>query len=71
MSNAIWQDAACYVPVVVHGDAFDHLTDRGWLAALGPPAERRRLLVLRIDDFYGFFDRVADTMRAEYGSVVL
>jgi hypothetical protein len=71
VSTAIWQDAACYVPVVVHGDAFDHLADRDWLAALGPPVERRRLLVLRIDDFYGFFDRVADTMRNEYESVVL
>jgi len=71
VSNAIWQDAACYLPVIVHGDAFDHLTDRDSLAALGPPAELRRLLVLRIDDFHAFFDRVADTMRGEYGSVVL
>jgi hypothetical protein len=71
VSNAIWQDAACYVPAIVHGDAFDHLTDRDWLAALGPPVERRRLLLLRIDDFHGFFNRVADTMRNEYGSLVL
>jgi hypothetical protein len=71
VSEAIIRDAACYLPVIVHGDAFDYLADRDWLASLGPPAERRRLLVLRIDDFHRFFDRVADTMRDEAQAVVL
>lgn len=71
VTNSLWKDAACYLPVVVHGEAFEHGKDRSWLASLRPPADRRRLLVLRIEDFQGFFDRVSDTMRAEAHRVVL
>ncbi len=71
VSNAIWNDAACYLPVIVHGKVFNHLKDRDWLASLRPPSDRRRLLVLRIADFHSFFDAVADTMRVEAASVVL
>lgn len=71
VSDAIWNDAACYLPVIVHGKVFDHLKDRDWLASLRPPSDRRRLLVLRIADFHAFFDTVADTMRREAASVVL
>lgn len=71
VTAALLRDSACYLPVIVHGDPFEHLEDRGWLASLRPPADRRRLLVLRIDDFHGFFDRVADTMRAESHTVVV
>lgn len=71
VSDAIWTDAACYLPVIVHGNAFNHLKDRAWLASLRPPRDRCRLLVLRIADFHAFFDKVADTMRGEAASVVL
>jgi hypothetical protein len=71
VSDAIWSDAACYLPVIVHGKVFDHLKDRDWLASLRPPSDRRRLLVLRITDFHMFFNIVADTMRGEAASVVL
>lgn len=71
VSDAIMRDAACYLPVIVHGDAFDHVTDRDWLASLRPPHDRRRVLVLRISDFHTFFNVVADTMRGEAASVVL
>lgn len=71
VSDAIWNDAVCYLPVIVHGTVFDHLKDRDWLASLRPPSDRRRLLVLRIADFNAFFDIVADTMRGEAASVVL
>ena len=71
VSDAIWNDAACYLPVIVHERDFNHLEDRDWLASLQPPSDRRRLLVLRIPDFSGFFDTVADTMRDEAASVVL
>jgi hypothetical protein len=71
VTGALLRDASCYVPVIVHSTAFEHLQDREWLASLKPPPERRRLLVIRIDDFHGFFDRVADTMRAEVHTVIL
>lgn len=71
VTAALLRDSACYLPVIVHGDPFDHLKDRTWLDSLNPPVDRRRLLVLRIDDFHGFFDRVADTMRAESHTVVV
>ena len=71
VSDAIFNDAVCYLPVIVHGNVFDHLKDRDWLGSLAPPSDRRRLLVLRITDYYGFFDAVADTMRAEAALVVL
>lgn len=71
VSDAIWRDSACYLPVIVHGQAFAHLQDRTWLASLKPPSDRRRLLVLRISNFHDFFNTVADTMRGEAASVVL
>ncbi|MGI8622992.1 MAG: hypothetical protein ACR2NB_05785 [Solirubrobacteraceae bacterium] len=71
VTGALLRDAACYLPVIVHGEAFGHLEDRAWLASLRPPRDRRRLLVLRLEDFHGFFDRVADTMRVESHLVVL
>lgn len=71
IAEAIVRDAACYLPVIVHGMPFKHLEDRNWLASLTPPVDRRRLLVMRIGDFHGFFDTVADTMRAEAHTVVL
>jgi len=71
VTDALWREAACYVPVIVHGDAFDHLADRAWLASLSPPADRRRLLVIALSDFYGFFDAVADAMRAAVDEVVV
>lgn len=71
VSEAIIRDAPCYLPVIVHGAAFDYLADRDWMATLLPPTDRRRLLVLRIPDFHAFFDAVADTMRDEATTVVL
>jgi hypothetical protein len=71
VTDALWREAACYLPVIVHGDAFDHVADRTWLASLRPPADRRRLLVISLADFHGFFDAVADAMRAAVEEVVV
>ena len=71
VTNALWQESACYLPVIVHGDAFEHLRDRAWLASLSPPADRRRVLVIALADFYDFFDGVADAMRAAVDEVVV
>ncbi len=71
VTDALWREAACYVPVIVHGEAFDHLADREWLASLSPPADRRRVLVIALPDFHGFFDAVADAMRTAVEEVVV
>lgn len=71
VGEAIVREGPCYLPVIVHGDAFEHLSERTWMASLSPPVERRRVLIMPIRDFHAFFDVVADTMRAEAGSVVL
>lgn len=71
ISEALLRDGVCYVPAIVHSDPFDHLDDRDWLESLLPPVDRRRLLVMAIDDFQDFLDTVADTMRDELDSVVI
>jgi hypothetical protein len=71
VTDALWREAACYVPVIVHGEAFDHLADRPWLASLSPPADRRRLLVIALPNYHGFFDAVADAMRVAVDEVVV
>lgn len=71
IGETIVRDGPCYLPVIVHGDPFEHLAHRDWMASLNPPVDRRRVLVMPIADFHGFFDVVADTMRGEADSVVL
>ncbi len=71
VTDALWREAACYVPVIVHGAAFDYLADRDWLASLSPPADRRRVLVIALADFHGFFNAVADAMRSAVDEVVI
>lgn len=71
VTDALWREAACYLPVIVHGDAFDHLTDRPWMESLGPPADRRRVLVIPLPQFLGFFDEVSDAMRSSVDEVIV
>lgn len=71
VTDSLWRDAPCYVPVIVHGDAFDHGAERTWLASLSPPADRVRVLVIALPEFHGFFDAVADAMRAAVEEIVV
>lgn len=71
VTDALWRDSACYLPVIVHGDPFDHMADRSWLASLSPPADRRRVLVITVPDFRGFFNAVANAMRSAVDEVVI
>lgn len=71
VGEAIIRDGPCYLAVIVHGVPFEYVEPRTWMASLRPPVERRRVLVMPLTDFRVFFDTVADTMRAETGSVVL
>lgn len=71
VGEAIVRDGPCYLPVIVHGDPFEHVEHRSWMASLRPPVGRRRVLVMPLTGFQAFFDVVANTMRAEVGAVVL
>ncbi|MET8685059.1 hypothetical protein ABZV77_12660 [Streptomyces sp. NPDC004732] len=61
----------CYVPSIVHEKEFDPGKRRETLARLRPAVDRKRLLVIQLQDFYGFFDSVADTMRDAVNEIVV
>jgi hypothetical protein len=64
VSDALWREHRCYLPVIVFETPFDPLATRPTLAGLEPPAARRRLVALQLTAFHAFFDAVADAMRA-------
>lgn len=61
----------CYVPSIVHEKGFDVRRKRTTLEGLAPPVERKRLLVVQLTDFHGFFDSVADAMRSAVSEIVV
>jgi len=61
---AIWRERRCYLPLIVFGTPFNATGQRQALADLLPDTARKRVIVCRLEDFYGFFDSVADSMRA-------
>lgn len=71
VSDALWREHRCYLPVILHETPFDPEAERQVLARLVPPIERRRLLALRLNDFHSFFDAVADSMRAAVAQVAI
>jgi len=71
VSDALWRHNRCYLPVIVHQTPFSPAANRPALDRLVPPVERRRLLAVRLNDFHGFFDAVADAMRAAVPEVVI
>jgi hypothetical protein len=70
VSDALWREHRCYLPIIVFGTEFDPLAERQVLARLEPPPTRRRLIALRLANFHDFFDAVADSMRAAVVEVV-
>jgi hypothetical protein len=64
ITNALWRKRRCYVPAIVFAEKFDPCKERQYLANLEPPRTHRRLVSIELGDFYGFFDAVADAMRA-------
>ena len=62
IGDSLWRNQRCYVPAIVHKTEFDASRERPRLARLEPPAERKRVLVLRMQDFDAFFDEVASLM---------
>ena len=70
VSDSLWSQSRCYLPMLVHQDDFNLMTRRPTLARLAPPIERRRVIVSRLMSFHAFFDTVADAMRAAVPEVV-
>lgn len=70
VSESLWSDNGCYLPMIVHQDEFDPTTRRPTLARLAPPVERRRVIIVRLRAFHAFFDAVADAMRTAVPELV-
>lgn len=70
VSDSLWSDNGCYLPMIVHHDEFDPMRPRPTFDRLHPPIERRRVIIARLTDFYAFFDATADAMRAAVPEVV-
>ncbi|MGN6276093.1 MAG: hypothetical protein ACTHNP_09225 [Solirubrobacterales bacterium] len=66
----MWRRRCCYLPVVVHSGSLPVLVDRKSLGDLSPDQEHIRVIGLDLDDFYGFFDQVADGIRAAQGELL-
>lgn len=71
VSDALWREHRCYMPVILHESPFDPVANRKSLGRLAPPVERRRLLALQLKNFHGFFDAIADAMRAAVSEIVV
>lgn len=71
VSDALWSTNGCYMPMIVHQEEFDHMGHRPTLARLVPPVERRRVIIVRFEEFHRFFDGVADAMRAAVEEIVI
>lgn len=71
LKDSLWRNSRCYFPVILHEKEFDPLGARPTLERLAPSIERKRLLALRLRDFHGFFNAVADAMRSALPEVVI
>jgi hypothetical protein len=63
VADGFWRDRCCYLPLVAHCDPINESDDNEGFGRLRPPVNARRLVALRITDFYAFFDAVADSAR--------
>jgi hypothetical protein len=70
LADGFWRSRCCYLPVIVHCDPINEAIDHEGLSRLRPPAASRRLLALRLEDFHGFFDAVADAARDALDAVL-
>jgi hypothetical protein len=70
VSDSLWSENGCYLPMIVHQDEFNPMRRRKTLARLAPPIERRRVIIARLGDFHAFFDATADAMREAIPEVV-
>jgi hypothetical protein len=70
VSDSLWSNSSCYLPMIVHQDAFNAMANRATLARLKPPIDRRRVIVMQLDKFHAFFNAIADSMRAAIAEVV-
>jgi hypothetical protein len=64
--RGVWFANRAYMPIIGCGkpSKFECCGSRKGMAGLQPVKDRKILVVIELDDFYGFFDRVADAARS-------
>lgn len=70
ISDSVWRERCCYLPVIVHSVAINPGVDHVGLSELKPVPTSKRLLALRIDGFYDFFDAVSDAARGSFAELL-
>lgn len=70
IADSVWRDRRCYLPVIVHATAINPELDHAGLNGLQPVRASKRLLALRIEAFYDFFDAVADAARDSFAELL-
>ena len=71
LKDTLWNENASYLPMIVYRDAYNFANHRPNMAKLFQPLERRRIIVVQLNDFHEFFDSVADAMRASITELVI
>lgn len=65
LGEAIWRERCAYLPLIVFEQGgLNAASDRPAIAALAPPVEQKRLIVVELAEFRNFFNNVANSMRA-------
>lgn len=63
--NAMWSGERSYAPLLTFRTNFNAASERpNTLGLLAPPVDRRRLIAIELQTYSGFFNDVADAMRA-------
>ncbi len=63
IADGFWRNNCCYLPVIVFSKAINETTDHSDLGDLLPDQPSIRLVALKLQTFYAFFDEVADQIR--------
>ncbi len=70
IGDSLWRERCCYLPVIVHLNGIDPASDHVRLGGLVPAPPGKRLLAIRIADFHGFFDDVANAARDSFAELL-
>jgi hypothetical protein len=70
LSGAFWKKRACYLPVIAHGNQLDVRRRRNALGNISRPANEKRVIFCRPNDYGQFFDGIAEAMRRSVDVVV-
>ncbi len=63
LADGFWRNNCCYLPIIVFSKSINETIDNQDLGDLKPAQASIRLIALRLDSFYSFFNEVADQIR--------